>query len=85
MQRFFQYVFAATASTIVGGALAERCSFLAYVLYTVLLTGFIFPIGSHWAWSKTGTNWLSLHGFVDFSGSCIVHVVGGMLMIHKRV
>eukprot|EP00121_Abeoforma_whisleri_P011175 Awhi_evm1s10313 len=74
---FFQMVFAATAATIVSGAVAERCTFPAYVTYSIVLTGIIYPIGSHWAWSSTG--WLATNGpgFKDFAGSSVVHVVGG--------
>lgn len=74
---FFQFVFASTAATIVSGAVAERCSFITYVGYTLVLTGIAYPIGSHWAWSTTGTNWLGKNGFHDFAGSCVVHVLGG--------
>ncbi|KAJ8023643.1 Ammonium transporter 2 [Holothuria leucospilota] len=79
---FFQFVFAATACTIVSGALAERVAFEAYIIYSVAITGFIYPVVSHWVWADDG--WL-LNGpgpeyitFQDFSGSSVVHMVGGI-------
>jgi ammonium transporter, Amt family len=73
---FFQVVFAATAATIVSGAVAERMKFSAYLFYTVFLTGLIYPIVGHWIW---GGGWLSTLSvpFVDFAGSTVVHSVGG--------
>jgi len=71
---FFQTVFAATAATIVSGAMAERTEFVAYLIFSVVITVFIYPISGHWTW---GGGWLSQLGFHDFAGSSIVHSVGG--------
>ncbi len=72
---FFQVVFAATAATIVSGAMAERTKFVAYLIYTPFITGLIYPIVTHWTW---GGGWLSEIGYYDFAGSGIVHMVGGI-------
>ena len=71
---FFQMVFVATAASVVSGALAERVRFWPFLLFVVVLTGFIYPIIGHWTW---GGGWLSALGFKDFAGSTIVHSVGG--------
>lgn len=71
---FFQAVFAATAATIVSGAMAERTKFSAYLFYTVFITGLIYPLVGHWIW---GGGWLQDLGFHDFAGSTVVHSVGG--------
>ncbi len=70
----FQTVFAATAATIVSGAMAERTKFKAYLAYSALITLFIYPVVGHWTW---GGGWLGGLGFHDFAGSTIVHSVGG--------
>ena len=72
---FFQTVFAATAATIVSGAMAERTQFRAYVIYSFLISLVIYPISGHWAWNADG--WLCQLGFHDFAGSTVVHSVGG--------
>ena len=69
----FQTVFAATAATIVSGAVAERTKFSAYIIFTIVITVFIYPISGHWKW---GGGWLDQLGFLDFAGSTIVHSVG---------
>lgn len=71
---FFQVVFAATAATIVSGAMAERTQFKSYLIYTVFISAFIYPVSGHWTW---GGGWLSQMGFHDFAGSTVVHSVGG--------
>ncbi|RKL61565.1 ammonium transporter [Thermoanaerobacteraceae bacterium SP2] len=70
----FQTVFAATAATIVSGAMAERTKFIAYVIYSAVVSLIIYPVVGHWAW---GGGWLSKLGFIDFAGSTVVHSVGG--------
>lgn len=76
---FFQAVFAATAATIVSGAVAERTSFSAYITFSILITGVIYPIFGSWAWGSlyNGSGWLESLGFIDFAGSTVVHSVGG--------
>jgi Amt family ammonium transporter len=71
---FFQAVFAATAATIVSGAVAGRMQFKAYLVYSAILTGLIYPISGYWKW---GGGWLAEMGFQDFAGSAVVHAVGG--------
>jgi Amt family ammonium transporter len=84
----FQTVFAATAATIVSGAMAERTEFKAYLIFSVVLTAIIYPISGHWIW---GGGWLSELGFHDFAGSTVVHSVGawvglvGAKMVGPRI
>lgn len=70
----FQAVFAATAATIVSGAVAGRMRVSAYLIYSAILTGLIYPISGFWKW---GGGWLDQMGFQDFAGSAVVHGVGG--------
>jgi Amt family ammonium transporter len=70
----FQVAFAATAATIVSGAVAGRMKFVGYLIYTVVITSFIYPISGMWKW---GYGFLDAEGFHDFAGSLIVHAVGG--------
>lgn len=72
---FFQTVFAATAATIVSGAVAGRFKFSTYILFSFIITVVIYPIAGSWTWN--GDGWLAQKGFVDFAGSSIVHAVGG--------
>jgi Amt family ammonium transporter len=71
---FFQVVFAATAATIISGAIAGRVKFASYLIYTPFITGIIYPIVTHWVW---GGGWLAGIGFFDFAGSGVVHMLGG--------
>ncbi|OYX83814.1 MAG: ammonium transporter [Flavobacteriales bacterium 32-34-25] len=72
---FFQTVFAATAATIVSGAIAERTKFTTYLFFSLLMTIIIYPISGSWVWNAGG--WLAQMGFTDFAGSTLVHSVGG--------
>ncbi|KAI6222140.1 Ammonium transporter family and Ammonium transporter AmtB-like domain-containing protein [Aphelenchoides besseyi] len=82
---FFQFVFAATAATIVSGAVAERTRFLAYIAYCLYISSVVYPILVHWGWSEHG--WMAtgitvggIHvKYVDFAGSGLVHVCGGTI------
>ncbi len=71
----FQAVFAATAATIVSGAVAGRMKFGGYIVITLFMTTLIYPIVGHWKW---GGGWLDSLGFYDFAGSTIVHMTGGV-------
>jgi len=75
----FQVVFAATAATIVSGAMAERTKFVGYLIYSVLISALIYPVFGSWAWGSLykGGGWLEGLGFIDFAGSTVVHSVGG--------
>jgi Amt family ammonium transporter len=81
MYWFFQMVFAATACTIVAGAVAERMKITAYLAYSFIIGAIIYPIYGHWVW---GGGWLSslsiggATGAIDFAGSGVVHMVGGL-------
>ena len=84
---FFQVVFAATAATIVSGAMAERTKYAGYLLYSLAITAIIYPVSGHWIWAD---GWLAEMGFHDFAGSTVVHSVGawaamvGAIMIGAR-
>ena len=75
-QFVFQMVFAATAATIVSGAVAERMKFPGYLIMSVAITAIIYPVVTHWQWS--GAGWLTDLGFHDFAGSTLVHMTGGV-------
>lgn len=79
----FQNVFAATSATIISGAVAERIKFITYLIYTFLVSAFVYPIFGSWAWnslfSQGGKGWLEALGFIDFAGSTVVHSIGGWL------
>jgi Amt family ammonium transporter len=71
----FQAAFAATAATIVSGAVAGRTQFKGYIVYSLIITGLIYPIVVSWQW---GGGWMADMGFVDFAGSGLVHLTGGI-------
>jgi len=77
----FQFAFADTASTIVSGAMVGRTDFKGDLLYSIGVSGFIYPIVGHWIWGPNG--WLAVMNtpFRDFAGSTVVHTVGGMLAL----
>ncbi|MBI2874514.1 MAG: ammonium transporter, partial [Firmicutes bacterium] len=79
---FFQMVFAATAATIVAGAVAERMKLTVYLAYSFLVSALIYPVFGHWIW---GGGWLASlpfgGGAKDFAGSGVVHVVGGLVAL----
>lgn len=91
----FQIVFAGTACTIVSGAIAERATFISYILVTLIISVFIYPLFGHWVWGNlllTEQNgWLGALGFMDFAGSTVVHSLGawvalaGIIIIGPRV
>ncbi|MCG6872700.1 MAG: ammonium transporter [Gammaproteobacteria bacterium] len=72
---FFQVVFVATAMSIVSGAVAERMKLWSFLLFAVVLTGFIYPMQGYWKW---GGGFLDAAGFQDFAGSGVVHLCGGV-------
>lgn len=75
----FQTMFAATAATIVSGAMAERTKFTAYLAYSLLITMLLYPISGSWFWGGlfAGEGFMEKMGFYDFAGSTVVHSVGG--------
>ena len=75
----FQMVFAATAATIVAGAMAERTKLQAYLAYSFIVSALIYPIYGHWVWSEGG--WLGNMGALDYAGSGVVHAVGGLIAL----
>ncbi len=79
----FQTVFAATAATIVSGAMAERTKFVGYLIYSLVICAFIYPVFGSWAWGGLGDGggWLENLGFIDFAGSTVVHSIGGWLAL----
>ena len=85
---YFQMVFAATAATIVSGAMAERTKLIGYLFYSIIISAVLYPITGHWIW---GGGWLSNLGMRDFAGSTVVHSVGawaalaGAIMVGPRL
>ncbi|MFP4252338.1 MAG: ammonium transporter [Guyparkeria sp.] len=80
----FQAMFAATAATIVSGAVSERMAYVGYGLVTLVVVLLLYPLTGHWAWGgvfAAGDGWLAAMGFVDFAGSTVVHSVGGWVAL----
>ncbi len=79
----FQVVFAATAATIVSGAMAERTKFVSYLIYSLFVSAIIYPVFGSWAWGSLykGGGWLEGLGFIDFAGSTVVHSIGGWVAL----
>lgn len=71
----FQCAFVIAVISIVSGAVAERINFRAYILYTIAMTGLIYPVAGHWVWAVGG--WLGKLGMIDFAGSATIHALGG--------
>ncbi|MBR1608595.1 MAG: ammonium transporter [Kiritimatiellae bacterium] len=82
---FFQTMFAATAATIVSGAVAERIEFKSYLVYSVLVSAVVYPVSGHWMWGglagEASQGWIEKLGFHDFAGSTVVHSVGGWIAL----
>jgi Amt family ammonium transporter len=77
----FQLMFCGAAVTIISGAVAERMKFSSYIILTILISGFIYPVSGHWSWATLFggdvSGFLAEQGFYDFAGSTVVHSVGG--------
>ena len=76
---FFQLVFCATAATIVSGAMAERTKFSTYCIYSAVISAIVYPIEAGWVWNSAG--WLAKLGYIDFAGSSVIHMVGGIASV----
>lgn len=88
---FFEYTFSATSVTIVAGTLAERCQMVAYLAYSVVLAGFIYPVVAHSVWSpsgflsRTNDDRLLDMGALDFAGAGVVHLNGGLIALYATL
>jgi Amt family ammonium transporter len=78
----FQVAFAATAATIVSGAVVGRMQFRSYVYYSLFITAIVYPVSGFWKW---GGGWLDQLGFYDFAGSIVVHAVGGFAALAAAI
>ena len=87
----FNLVFCATTATIVSGAMAERTNFKAYCIYSMIISAIVYPVEAYWNWGVGNNGWLqqlaanwglldggTAQGFIDLSGSCSIHMVGGL-------
>ena len=72
----FSFALSATSASIVSGAMAERTEMKAFLIYSAVMSGFIFPVAVHWAWTEQG--WLGAVGYQDFAGAGVVHLVSGV-------
>lgn len=85
----FQLVFCGTSTTIISGAVAERIRFSSYLIISLVVSGFIYPIFGHWAWGGvvegTHPGWLKALGFIDFAGCSVVHSVGGWVSLATAI
>ena len=75
----FNLVFCATTATIVSGAMAERTKFSTYCIYSAVISAIVYPIEAGWVWNSAG--WLAKLGYVDFAGSSVIHMVGGIASV----
>ena len=75
---FFQFAFAGAAATIATGAMAERTNFVGKLIYSAILGAVIYPVVVFWTW---GGGWIAEQGFIDFAGSTIVHMTGGVVAL----
>jgi len=88
---FFEYTFSATSVTIVAGTLAERCQMAAYLAYSVVLAGLVYPVVAHTVWSKSGVlsrfndNPFMGSGALDFAGGGVVHLNGGLVALYATL
>ena len=86
---FFQTMFAATAATIVSGAVAERIEFKSYLIYSVIVSAIVYPISGHWMWGSlagaASQGWIERLDFHDFAGSTVVHSVGGWIALSGAI
>jgi Amt family ammonium transporter len=79
----FQCAFVIAVISIVSGAVAERIHFRAYILFAIVMTGFIYPVSGHWIWSANG--WLAKLGMIDFAGSAAIHALGGFAALAAAI
>jgi Amt family ammonium transporter len=79
----FQCAFVIAVISIVSGAVAERLHFRAYIVYTIVMTGLIYPLSGHWIWSPNG--WLAKLGILDFAGSAAIHALGGFAALAAAI
>lgn len=79
----FQCAFVIAVISIVSGAVAERINFHAYILFTVAMTGLIYPVAGHWIWAVGG--WLGSLGMIDFAGSAVIHALGGFAALAAAI